>query len=55
MMLKQTAAQTLLMVDPLFFQRRADEVREAVVTRGELLRLRVPRGHLDHYIDLIKK
>jgi hypothetical protein len=38
-----------------FLQRRADEIRKAIVPPGELARFQVPRRHLDHYIDLIKK
>jgi hypothetical protein len=38
-----------------FLQGRADEVRKAIVAPGELPRLEVPRRHLDHDIELIKK
>jgi hypothetical protein len=38
-----------------FLQRRADEVRKAIVTPGELPRFQVPRQYLDHCINPIKK
>jgi hypothetical protein len=37
-----------------FLQRRAGDVRKAIVAPGELPRLQVPRLYLNQYIDIIK-